>query len=226
MSREAEAVLADLLDERWSCRAFRPDAVPRETIERLLELAQRAPSWCNTQPWQVLLTTGEGTERFRQAMSGWAENGSGGFDIPAPAEYRGVYQDRRRGAARQLYEAVGVTWGDRAASRVQSLENFRFFGAPHVAILTIPDEQGAYAGVDAGVYIGTFLLAAQALGLGAIPQAALAGYGAQVREYFGVEPGRSVVAGISFGYPDSEHVANGYRTPRASLDDAVRWVDA
>jgi nitroreductase family protein len=61
------AVLGKLLDERWSCRTFRPDPVPRDVIQRVLEMAGKSPSWCNTQPWYTLVTDGPGTERFRRA---------------------------------------------------------------------------------------------------------------------------------------------------------------
>src|SRR3546814_2598902 len=62
----AAATLDDLLRGRFSCRAYRPEPVPRETIERILAMAQRTASWRNGQPWQVAITSGAGTERFRE----------------------------------------------------------------------------------------------------------------------------------------------------------------
>ena len=60
--------LEELLNERYSVRAFEPREVPRETIERVLATAQRTASWCNSQPWQVLIVSGEAKERFRKAI--------------------------------------------------------------------------------------------------------------------------------------------------------------
>jgi nitroreductase len=105
------------------------------------------------------------------------------------------------------------------------MENFRFFGAPHVALITSPAELGAYGAVDCGGYVSVFLLAAQSLGLAAIPQAALAGYSPWLRAYFSLPQGRHVVCGISFGYADADHPANTFRTERAPLDQVVQWHD-
>ena len=70
-----------------------------------------------------------------------------------------------------------------------------------------------------------FMLAAQALGLGTIPQAALAFHSGLVRHHFGLGDDRRVVCGISFGFPDRDHKVNSYRTTRASIADAVTFVD-
>lgn len=219
------AVLADLLSERWSCRAYLPGQVPHETITRLLTLAQRSASWCNTQPWQVIVTEGGATERFRSALFDYALRAEGPQpDYPMPDSYEGVYRDRRRESGWQLYESVGVARGDRVASAAQTQENFALFGAPHVAILTVDATLGVYGAVDTGLYIGSFLLAAHALGLGAVPQAAIATVSPFVRDHFDIPANRRVLAGISFGFPDLDAPINGYRTARASLAEAVRWV--
>ncbi|WP_442972534.1 nitroreductase family protein [Rhodococcus sp. JS3073] len=89
------AVLEHLLATRWSCRAYQDRPVPEETIDRLLTIAQRSASWCNTQPWQAIVTSGEGTERFREAMTSGARNNQPKFDFDAPAEYPGAYRERR-----------------------------------------------------------------------------------------------------------------------------------
>jgi nitroreductase len=221
-------VLEKLLVERWSCRAFESRPVPQATIERLLTLAQRSASWSNLQPWEVIVTTGDGTRHFRAALRTYAEEqgSSTDSDFPRPEVYEGVYQERRRECGWQLYEAVGVTRGDRAASAREAMKNFDLFGAPHAAIITSAASQGVYGAVDCGLYIGTFLLAAQSLGLGAIAQAALARWGPFIRDYFAITDDRKVLAGISFGYPDVDHPVNGYRTSRAKLSTVVQWRDA
>ncbi|MFV2216999.1 nitroreductase family protein, partial [Actinomadura sp. LOL_016] len=145
-------------------------------------------------------------------------------DIPMPQQYKGVHLERRRESGWQLYEAVGVARGDREASARQAFKNFELFGAPHAAVITVDADQGPYAVLDTGVYVANFLLAAHSLGLGAIPQAALATYSSFIRDYFAIKDDRSVLLGISFGYPDPDHPANGYRTSRAPLDQAVHWV--
>jgi nitroreductase len=219
--------LERLLGTRHSCRGFLSDPVPRPVISRILAIAQRTASWCNAQPWQVIVTSGAATERFREACYRHADsNPPAKPDFPFPREYRGPYLARRRECGWQLYESVGVKRGDRAAAARQALENYRLFGAPHVAIVTSDEALGVYGAVDCGAWVANFLLAAESLGVAAIPQAALAAYPDFIRAHFGLGPDRLVVCGISFGYEDKSHPANSYRTSRASLDEAVTWLDA
>ncbi|HEY8336191.1 MAG TPA: nitroreductase [Tardiphaga sp.] len=219
-------VLESLLAARYSCRAYRPQQVPRETIERILAAAQRTASWCNSQPWQVTITSGEATRKFRDALYPVAASGApNSGDFPFPREYRGVYLERRRESGFQLYNTLGIERGDKAAYARQAMENFNFFGAPHVAIITTDEALGVYGAVDCGGYVSNFMLAAQALGVATVPQAALAFHSEVVRKHFGLGDDRRVVCGISFGFPDSEHKVNSYRTTRAKLADVATFVE-
>ncbi|WP_067470049.1 nitroreductase [Nocardia amamiensis] len=220
---EEFAALTRVLDERWTCRQFHPQPVARETIQALLRLAQRTPSWCNTQPWQIVVTDGAGTDRFRKELLEHVVTGTPTPDFDFPAQYTGVYRDRRRECGMQLYQSVGIAKGDHEKTTRQAVRNFELFDAPHVAIVTSEADLGVYGAVDCGLYIGSFLLGAQSLGLGAAPQAALASYSPFIREYFGIPDHRRVVAGISFGYPDADHPVNGFRTARAEPDDVITW---
>jgi nitroreductase len=219
-------VLEELLQERYSVRAFLPQPVPREIIERILATAQRSASWCNSQPWQVLIASGEAKERFRKLIYAEAASGAGdGFDFPPPREYLGVYLERRRESGFQLYNTLGIARGDKAAYARQGLENYNFFGAPHVAIIHSTEALGVYGTVDCGGYVSNFMLAAQALGLGTIAQAALARHSALIRRHFGLGEDRRVICGISFGFADHAHKINSYRTSRASIADTVSFID-
>lgn len=221
---DEEAAIDRLLAHRHSCRAFRPTPVPRDTITRIVDLAQRSPSWCNTQPWQLLISEGDGTERLRSAISAFAASHPPAPDIPFPARYTGVYRDRRRECAWQLYESVGIARDDRAGSAAQTQRNFEFFGAPHLAIVTTEADLGTYGAVDCGVFLGAFALAAQSLGVATIAQAAIAAVAPVIREHFDLPEHRQVLLGISFGYADEEHPANRFRTSRAEVGDVVTWV--
>jgi nitroreductase len=224
--QEPIEVIEQLLAARFSCRAFLPKPVPRATIERILVAAQKTASWCNSQPWRLEITSGEATQKFRELMYGAASSGRpNSGDFPFPREYRGVYLERRRESGFQLYNSLGIHRGDRAGYAKQALENFNFFGAPHVAIVHTDEALGVYGAIDCGGYLMSFMLAAQALGVATIPQAALAFHSEVIRRHFGLGDDRRVVCGISFGYPDREHKANSYRTSRAKLADAVTFFD-
>lgn len=217
--------LRSILDTRFSCRGYLPDEVPAATIEAILSIAQRTASWCNSQPWQVIVTRPAVTERLRTAMQAARPLPDHQWDIPPPSEYRGVYRDRRRTCGWQLYESVGVTPGDRQASARQAAENFRMFGAPHVAVITTEPPLGTYGVLDCGAYVNNFMLAAASLGVASIAQAALASMGHVLRENLPIPEGRLVVCGISFGYADKAHPANSFCTARATLEEAVTFVN-
>jgi len=213
--------LRDILNARYSCRAYHPDPVPAEVIAEVVREAGRAPSWCNAQPWQVVVTQGAQTENFRAALLAEVDRAKPGADMPWPEGYPGVYGERRRTCGFQLYEAVGIARKDRAARAKQSMQNYRLFGAPHVAIVHAEAALGPYGAMDTGGFVTTFLLAATARGIGTIAQASVAAYPDLIRAHFGLPETRHILCAISFGYPDPDHPANKFRTERAALDDIL-----
>jgi nitroreductase len=215
-------ILEQLMVQRFSCRGFLDRMVDEDTLAKILAMAQRTPSWSNVQPWKLIVTREAATERFRNALYAEAvRTGGGKSDFAPPSAYNGEYQLRRRECGLALYQAVGVARGDREASAKQGLENFRFFGAPHVAVITSDAALGVYGAVDCGAYVANFMLAARSLGVATIAQAALALQADFIREYFGLPADRAIVCGISFGYEDPNHPANSFRTSRADWRDEV-----
>jgi nitroreductase len=230
------AALKRLLVDRFSCRAFLNTPVQYGVLRRLFELSQLSASWCNAQPWQLIVTQGAATERFRHALYTFATSSGYGIsaeartseartpDIPLPGEYSGVYRERRREAGWRLYESLGIERGDRAGSSRQALKNFQLFGAPHVVIVTSTKKLGTYGAIDTGGWIANFMLVARSFGIASIAQGAIAVYGNFIHEHFGISEDRDVVCGISFGYADVNHPANSFRTDRAALAEFATFV--
>ncbi|SEQ44476.1 nitroreductase [Thalassovita taeanensis] len=217
--------LNDLLHTRHSCRAFLPDQVPTPVIEQIATAAGRVPSWCNAQPWQVIITRGAQTDAFRDVLWQAATTQQPQPDLEWPARYTGVYQDRRRTCGLQLYQSLGIEKGDREASGRQMMENYKLFGAPHVAIVTSEADLGPYGAMDCGGFVSAFTLAAQALGVASVPQAAVAAFAPTVRAFFDIPENRKILCAISFGYADSSNPANTFRTERAPLSEVIDWRD-
>jgi len=216
-----------VVNSRYSARKFKPQPLSDDVLQRILATAQHTPSWCNSQPWQLVITRGPATERLRQALYEHARSGAAPSpDFAFPAAYLGVYRERRKICGVQLYQSLGIGREDKRAAAEQSLENFRFFGAPHVAIVTTPEALGTYGMLDCGLYVQTFMLAARSLGVDSIAQAALASYPRLLRELLGLPNERKIVCGLSFGYADANHPIHSYRTERAALSEAVRFIDA
>lgn len=219
------AILRRLSSGRFTCRAYRPDPVGDEVMESIVDIAKRTPSWCNVQPWHLVVTSRETTDKFRTALMEHAAQATGiESDLPFPEEYRGAHAERRRQVGYALYEALGIGRSDFERRASQSFENFRMFGAPHVAIVTAPADLGPYAAVDCGAFVTSFLLVAHAHGVATTPQAALARHARFIRSYFGIGEDRHMVCGIAFGYADADHPVNRFRTTRASTDELMRIV--
>jgi nitroreductase len=217
--------LQDLLASRHSCRGFLNDPVPRTTIETILADAGRVPSWCNAQPWNVRLTSGAATEAFRTVMLKAFDTKQPAPDFPFPQGYSGPRKERRQTCGLRLYEAVGIGRADKQGRVAQMRENYAFFGAPHVALITTATELGPYGALDCGGFITAFCLSAEAQGIATIPQAAIAFYADTVRAHFAIPEEERILAAISFGYEDKAHPANAFRTNRAALDDFTTFHD-
>ena len=222
---DALDTVEQVLNARYSCRAFRPDPVPDALIGRIVQAAGRAPSWCNAQPWQMVVTKGAGTDRFRAALLGAARAQAATPDLPWPEGYPGVYGARRRTCGYQLYEAAGIARDDRAARAEQSMRNYRLFDAPHVAIVHSEAALGPYGALDCGGFVTAFMLAAQAAGVDTIAQASVAAYPDLIRAHFGLPDTRMVLCAISFGYADKGDPTNAFRTDRAGLDEILDLRD-
>ena len=213
------------IKSRYSCRKFQDQEVPRETIENILTLSQHTASWNNVQPWHVVIASGTAARRFSTALVTHVEaGGAPNPDFAFPTEYQGVEKVRRRTCGLQLYQAVKIGREDEARKRDQLFENYRLFNAPHVALITAPSYLGFYAALDCGLYVNSFMLAAQSLGVSTIAQAALALYSDFVKQHFALGDDRKLVCGISFGFEDKTPPINQYRTERTSLDQVVTWA--
>ena len=221
----AHDVLSELLRERHSVRAFKTEPVPRHLLEKMMVTAQRTGSWCNAQSWQVAFVSGDRLRRLADRLYEHASSGAEtNPDFAFPDGYPGVYRDRRRACGYALYASIGIARDDRKAGAAQMLENFRFFGAPHAAIITTLRDLGPYGALDCGGYVANLLAAAQALGIGAVPQASTASYPDLVRDEIDLPPERAVVCSVAIGWSDTSHPINSFRTDRASLDEAVDWI--
>ena len=216
------ATLDRIAAERRSVRGFRPDPVPDAVLHRVFQLAGRAPSNCNAQPWITHVVSGDAVARMRRDLVANARSGA----IDSDAAYRenpyvGVYKQRRVGAAVALFEATGVGRHDTEARGRSMLRNFELFDAPHAAFFFMPRAFHLHGAADVGMYVQTLMLAMTAHGLGSCAQGALGQQASFVKRELGVDPELALLFGLSFGYPDDEHPSSAARTERMSLEEGV-----
>ncbi len=217
--------LEDAVSARRSIRAFKSTPVPRDLIEHILTVARMAPSNCNAQPWVVHVVSGQTLETLRDRLVAAARSGTVTPDVPLTSTYKGVYRERRIGAAKALFEATGVGRDDMEARTRSFLRNFEMFDAPHALFLFMPGYQGLREAADVGMYAQTLMLALAAHGLGSCAQGALSHQMGVVRELLEIDDELICLFGISFGYPDHDHPSDAARTDRAALAENVRFYD-
>jgi nitroreductase len=216
-------VFTDLVTERRSVRAFLPEAVAQSELESIFGLAQRAPSNCNTQPWQVAVASGQSIENLRSKILPAFSAGEWTMDFPYDGKYQGAYKERQYKAAADLYDALGITRENKVARNEQFMKNYEFFGAPHVAFLFLPEPFGLREAADLGMYAQTLMLSIAAHGLASCPQTALSFNCDLVRQELDIDPANKLLFGLSFGFEDTQHAANACRTDRAELSDTVKF---
>ncbi|HTJ85286.1 MAG TPA: nitroreductase [Polyangiaceae bacterium] len=213
--------VVESLARRRSVRAFRSDEIPEETLRRIFEEAQRAPSWCNIQPWRAWVASGETRARLTEGLVTEAKTGAPHPDIPFPIEYPEPYGARRKECGGALYRAMGIERGDTAGRQAAWLRNFVAFDAPHVAIVGIDRCFDVYAAIDVGCWLESVLLVATSLGVATCAQASLAVYPSVARRVLGIGDDVRIVFGIGLGYEDEEAAANRCRTSREPLESNV-----
>ena len=207
---------------RWSVRKFRPDPVPRATLEAICEAALRSPSYKNTQPWEAIILSGAAKDALSARL---VEALAAGFpptpDIPAPTSWPDINQAR----IDALFSRRGVNASDPELARKSKEANFRFYGAPHGIYLFQDSSLGAWSLFDMGLFAQSLMLAAFAFGVGTVPQAFLTDYASIVKEALGIDTAKRLCLGLSVGYPDMAHPINQFRTERAALSEIMKWME-
>ncbi|MGI9525341.1 MAG: nitroreductase [Hyphomicrobiaceae bacterium] len=214
------------IQSRKSIRAFKAEPVPKETIEAILSVAQRAPSGTNTQPWHTYVCTGAIRDSIQHDVLALAKEGKAAkyvdFDY-YPAEWKDTHRDRRRGVGWALYDLLGIKKGDREASARQGLRNFRFFDAPVGLFFTTDAYLGRGSWADVGLYMQTVMLAARAFGLHTCPQAAWIVYQGPIMKHLSIPDDQVLVSGMSLGFADDSAIENSLVSDRETIENVVRY---
>ncbi|RRJ82974.1 nitroreductase [Aestuariirhabdus litorea] len=218
--------LYDLIQSRRTVRGFTERLIEPQLLRQLFDQARQSPSNCNTQPWHTYVVSGQRCRQLAEQLyahvcSGHPPQPDFGF----MASYEGVFRERQVACAQALYRNLGIAREDKAGRMQALLDNYRFFGAPHVAFIGMPRSYHTVNAVDIGIYAQTLMLLMTEQGIASCPQGALAYYPELVRRELGIDPEVGLLLGISFGYEDSEHPANKTRTDRAPLDENTRFLD-
>ena len=209
----------DVLHQRRSVRAFRPDPVPLPLVRELLECARCAPSGTNIQPWKVHVVTGEVRRRLVEAVLAHRETHPSDTSAEFPRARRTEpYVSRARNLGKAMYSLIGIPRGDAAANWAQWGRNYQFFDAPVGLIFTIDKSLDCMSFLDTGMFIQNLLLAAKARGLDTCPQGAWNNYWTVTRRVLNVPEDQWIVCGVSLGWADESHPVNTLVAEREPLE--------
>lgn len=211
------------IETRMTVRQFLPTPVPQETIREILEIAKRAPSGGNLQPWNVHVLVGEPLAALIGDIDGKLEKG-----IEEDPEYNvyppqlvDPYKTRRRIVGQMLYELIGVPRDDLPGKLKQLSRNFRFFDAP-VGIFFVMHRQmeiGQYA--DLGMFMQNIMLLAREYGLHTCPQEAWARWPDTLKEHLGLADQEMLFCGLALGYRDETAIINKLISEREEFENFV-----
>ena len=210
----------DAVASRYSCRAFRPDAVPEATVRDILVRASRAPSAGNMQPWRVYAIAGSRVEALKALLAPRMDElpkGEGGDYRIYPEPLEEPYRTRRFEVGEMLYRSIGVARADRPARYRQYARNFQFFGAPVGLFFALEREHGVAQWADIGGFLQTVMLLARGHGLHTCPQQAWVSWHRTVRVFLDLPDHMMIYSGMALGYADEAAPINNWRAPRAPL---------
>jgi nitroreductase len=217
--------LLDAIRRRKSVRGYKPDPVPKNVIRKILEIATRAPSAMNTQPWQITVLAGKVLENIRDENEKALHEGrrSGQEIIRVPFE--GIYRTRQVDLAVQIFQLIDIGREDKEKRERWMVRGFRYFDAPAAVILSL--ERALTTSIlslcDIGGLCQTICLTALEFGLGTCIEDQGILFPQVLRKLAGIPESSVPVMCIAMGYPDWDFPANGLSTPREQLENNTRW---
>jgi len=219
--------IIEAMRRRSSIRGFKPDPVAKEVLEEILEMASRAPSAMNTQPWEFTVLTGSVLDEVRRANVERLNSGV----APHPEHVvvgwpkESIYRERQVNLAKQLFQAMGIAREDKE-KRAQWLERgFRYFDAP-AAIIISTDRSLSESGplLDIGAVMQTICLAALHFGLGTCIEDQGTMYPDVLRRYAGIPDSKRITMAIAIGYPDWDFPTNQVESEREPVKNITTWL--
>ena len=218
--------IKEAIKTRRSVRAFTDKAVPESIVRKIFELAIRAPSGTNTQPWHAYVCAGAIREKIINDVSRLFDEGLAekyeDYDY-YPPQWENTHRERRRKVGWDLYGLLGIKKGDRARTAIQAKRNFCFFDAPVGIFFTTDAYLAKGSWSDVGLFMQTFMLAARSEGLHTCPQAAWITFQSPIFKHLKIPADQVIVSGMALGYEDKRAVENTLVSERESVEGVVKF---
>ena len=214
----------DALNGRYTVRAFKSDPIDKNTLRKILEAALRAPSWANTQPWEIAVAGGEVLNRLRKTyMENLKNCVPRNPDLPLPKQWPPALQKRMEALKGERLATLERECKDPSVIGEMMQLNYQFFNAPIVLYLCMDRALTPWSIFDLGLCAQSLMLAAQHYGVGSAPAVTLVAHPDLIRAELKVPDELLIVIGIALGYADTHHPQNKYRSPRRTIQEAVTF---
>ncbi len=215
--------LIECITSRKSIRGFKSSSVSNAVLRELFAAASRAPSYANSQPWEVAVVTGAKRDELSHNLYDLASsNVAINPDFETPKEWPSVIDQRTKDHGARRFKALNIERDDADARNALRLSNFRFFDAPCAVFFFMDEALTSWSSTDIGMYAQNVALCAHAMGLGTCLQASLAYYPDVVRKTLGIPESKKLLLGLSLGYPDWDVALNSYTSTRVDLDEYLK----
>ena len=215
--------IVEAIRTRKSIRMYKPDPVPKEVIREILEIATRAPSSVNSQPWEITVITGDVLEKIKQGNIEMLRSGAQPNREVLSKPLEGEFRRRQVDLAIQLFKLMGITREDKVKRAEWSQRGFRFFDAPAAFVLSVDKSLKGWGTFDLGSLAQTICLTALKYGLGTCIQGQGISYPEVIRRFTDIPESKQIVICISIGYPDWDFPANKAESEREPLENIVTW---
>jgi nitroreductase len=218
--------LREAIRTRRTIRSFLPKPVSRELIEELISQSLWAPSWANSQPWEIVVVTGEPLERFKRANKEALLAGQTSIpDIPMPSKWPELLQQRVVDFAKSIFGSLGISRDD-AEGRLDYYARMYYLFDAAALILFLVDKGLAleYAMLEVGIFLQTLLLSAHNAGLGACVFAGTVHCPDIVHSHFAIPDTKLLAIGAALGWPDMNAPINNFVRKRGKIEEFVRWI--
>ena len=231
---ERTQAVDEAITSRMSMRAFSDQPVPRDTIEAILQVASRAPSGTNTQPWKVYVLQGASRDSLVHKVCAthdeWRDHPEKAAQHPEaydyyPEKWVSPYIERRRENGWGLYGLLGIVKGEKDKMHAQHQRNFCFFDAPVGLMFTIDKVMGRGSLLDYGMFLQNIMVAARGRGLHTCPQAAWNNFAHIILPHIGAPDSEMLVCGMSLGWIKADEPVNTFLTPREDVAHFTHWCD-
>ncbi len=211
---------------RQSIRAFKPNSINRDLMEKILEAVRNSPSYSNTQPWEVVVVSGKKKDELsRKLLQLVRAKAPTSPDLPKPNDWPKVLEERSREHGARRLSTLGVARDDEEGREKLSLMNYEFYGAPCAVFLFIDGSLGEWSIFDMGLFTQNLILAAHSLGVGSCLQASVTNYAPEIKQILGIKKKKKLVICISMGYKDEKAKLNAYRSIKQKPDEFTRWSE-